>query len=196
MPHSLDGYDRVAYNDQHFRMPEFSVLNLKNVSYNIIAKIGLGGAKNSGVIACQGGAMAGWALFLNSTGRLKFVYNWFGKEFTEVCSSDSLAAGVHEIKVNYEHDGGFGAGGFFKLLIDEILLDSKRINRTVPVIFSMSGETFDVGRNTGSPVSDYPSDFPFTGKIISVVLERLNEKDAVVLNEEIKGRFAASLSAQ
>ena len=196
VPHSLDGYDRVAYNDKHFRMPEFSVLNLKNVSYNIIAKIELGGTKNSGVIACQGGAMAGWALFLNSRGRLKFVYNWFGKEFTEVCSSDSLAAGVHEIKVNYEHDGGFGAGGFFKLLIDEILLDSKRINRTVPVIFSMSGETFDVGRNTGSPVSDYPNHFPFTGKIISVVLERLNQKDAVTLKEETKGRFAASLNAQ
>ena len=196
VPHSLDGYDRVAYNDKHFRMPEFSVLNLKNVSYNIIAKIELGGTKNSGVIACQGGAMAGWALFLNSKGRLKFVYNWFGKEFTEVCCSDSLGAGIHEIKINYEHDGGFGAGGFFKLLIDEILLDSKRINRTVPVIFSMSGETFDVGRNTGSPVSDYPSHFPFTGKIISVVLERLNEKDDVTLKEESKGRFAASLSAQ
>ena len=196
VPHSLDGYDRVSYNDKHFRMPEFSVLNLKNVSYNIIAKIELGGTKNSGVIACQGGAMAGWALFLNSIGRLKFVYNWFGKEFTEVCSSDSLAAGAHEIKVNYEHDGGFGAGGFFRLLVDEILLDSRRINRTVPVIFSMSGETFDVGRNTGSPVSDYPSHFPFTGKIISVVLERLNEKDAVTLKEESKGRFAASLSAQ
>ena len=81
-------------------------------------------------------------------------------------------------------------------MIDEILLDSKRINRTVPVIFSMSGETFDVGRNTGSPVSDYPNHFPFTGKIISVVLERLNEKDSVTLKKESKGRFAASLSAQ
>jgi hypothetical protein len=60
----------------------------------------------------------------------------------------------------------------------------------------MSGETFDVGRNTGSPVGDYPGQFPFTGKIIMVVLERLNKKDAVTLKKETKARFAAGLSAQ
>ena len=43
--------------------------------------------------------MAGWALFLSKTGILKFVYNWFGKEFTEICCSDALAVGVHEIKL-------------------------------------------------------------------------------------------------
>ena len=75
-------------------------------------------------------------------------------------------------------------------------MDSKRVGRTVPVIFSMSGETFDVGRNTGSPVADYPSHYPFTGKIIRVVLERLKKKDALTLKEETKARFAASLSAQ
>ena len=140
--------------------------------------------------------MAGWALFLSKTGILKFVYNWFGKEFTEICCSDALAVGVHEIKINYAHDGGFGAGGLFKLFVNETLIDKRRIGRTVPVIFSMSGETFDVGRNTGSPVADYPSHYPFTGKIIRVVLERLGEKDALTQKEETKARFTASLSAQ
>ena len=140
--------------------------------------------------------MAGWALFLSKTGVLKFVYNWFGKEFTEVSCSDALADGVHEIKINYAHDGGFGAGGLFKLFTNKNLVEEKRISRTVPVIFSMSGETFDVGRNTGSPVADYPSHFPFTGRIIRVVLERLSEKDGLTQKKEARARFAASLSAQ
>ena len=76
------------------------------------------------------------------------------------------------------------------------MVSQKVIPATVPVIYSMSGETFDVGRNTGSPVGDYPGQFPFTGKIIMVVLERLHEKDAVTLKKETKARFAASLSAQ
>ena len=62
VPHSLEGHDRISYTSEHFRMPEFSVLNLKNVSYNIIAKIELVDSKQSGVIVCQGGSMAGWAL--------------------------------------------------------------------------------------------------------------------------------------
>ena len=43
-----------------------------------------------------------------------------------------------------------------------------RIERSVPVIFSMSGETFDVGRDTGSPVGNYPHDFAFCGTIRGV----------------------------
>ena len=104
---------------------EFSVLNLKNVSYNIIAKIELGKTENSGVIACQGGAMAELGNFLSKTGRLKFVYNWFGKEFTEVRSPTALAVGTHEIKINYTHDGGFGAGGLVKLFINGSVVDQK-----------------------------------------------------------------------
>ncbi|MBA59669.1 MAG: arylsulfatase [Gammaproteobacteria bacterium] len=196
VPHSLEGHDRISYTSEHFRMPEFSVLNLKNVSYNIIAKIELVDSKQSGVIVCQGGSMAGWALYIDEYGTLRFVYNWFGKEFTELSHKSQLNLGAHELRVSYSHDGGFGAGGYYSLKVNGISVDSARIDRTVPVIFSMSGETFDVGRNTGSPVSDYPSQFPFAGKIEEVVLERLNDKDAETLRKELEGRFIASLSAQ
>ena len=140
--------------------------------------------------------MAGWALYIDEYGTLRFVYNWFGKEFTELSHKSQLNLGAHELRVSYSHDGGFGAGGYYSLKVNGISVDSARIDRTVPVIFSMSGETFDVGRNTGSPVSDYPSQFPFAGKIEEVVLERLNDKDAETLRKELEGRFIASLSAQ
>ena len=60
----------------------------------------------------------------------------------------------------------------------------------------MGGETFDVGRDTGSPVGKYPHDFPFSGKITGVTLERLAEPSDEVKRLERKAKFQASLSAQ
>ena len=39
----------------------------------------------------------------------------------------------------------------------------------------MSGETFDVGTDTGSPVGPYPHDFKCTAIINGVTLARLND---------------------
>jgi len=71
-----------------------------------------------------------------------------------------------------------------------------RIPKTVPVIFSMSGETFDVGRDTGSPVGPYPHNFRFSGDIDAVILTRLDKPDDATERAERKGRFRASLSSQ
>ena len=65
--------------------------------------------------------------------------------------------------MRYVHDGGFGAGGTSILFVDGVEADRAAIERTVPVIFSMSGETFDVGVDTGAPVGPYPHDYRFTG---------------------------------
>ena len=47
-----------------------------------------------------------------------------------------------------------------------------RIEKTVPFVFSMSGETMDVGIDTGAPVAPYPHhEFPFTGTIKKVNIE-------------------------
>ena len=117
--------------------------------------------------------MAGWAIFLIKTGILKFVYNWFGKEFTSSLPT-ALAVGVLKIKINYTHDVVLERiWACETFLTMEIFPTKKLVGRLHN--FSMSGETFDVGRNTGSPVGDYPT-IPFTGKIIMVVLERLQKK--------------------
>ena len=47
-----------------------------------------------------------------------------------------------------------------------------RIEKTVPFVFSMSGETMDVGIDTGAPVAPYPHhEFPFNGTIQKVDIE-------------------------
>jgi len=196
VPHSLEGHDRIVYNRHHVRMPEHSVLNLKNVSHQISAKVVLDDLCSQGVIACQGGNMAGWSLYLDQAGCPTYLYNWFGHELTFVASTTPLDAGAYEIILTYHHDGGFGAGGEAVLSVNGVSVASNRIPRTVPVIYSMSGETFDVGRDTGSPVGPYPHNFVFTGTIESVTLERLSQASEATKKAERKGQFQASLSSQ
>jgi arylsulfatase len=135
-------------------------------------------------------------LYLDQAGCPTYLYNWFGHELTFVASTHVLSAGEYEITLNYHHDGGFGAGGEATLSVNGVSVASNRIPRTVPVIYSMSGETFDVGRDTGSPVGPYPHNFAFSGHIESVTLTRLSEPNDATRKAERKGQFQASLSSQ
>ena len=65
------------------------------------------------------------------------------------------------------NNGGFGAGGVAHLSVDGQVVSQKVIPATVPVIYSMSGETFDVGRTRalGRAISA-----EFNGRILGVTL--------------------------
>ena len=196
VPHSLEGHDAITYNRSHVRMPEHSVMNLKNVSHKITAELVLEEEITTGVVACQGGNMGGWSLYFDESGRVTYLYNWFGHELTFLSSAHALGAGCCTVSLLYRHDGGFGSGGIANLSVDEQLVSQKVIPATVPVIYSMSGETFDVGRDTGSPVGPYPHNYEFNGRIIGVTLARLDEADKSTKAAERRGRFKASLSSQ
>ena len=60
----------------------------------------------------------------------------------------------------------------------------------------MSGETFDVGVDTGAPVGLYPHLFPCTANIHGVTIELLDELDEKTRQAVIKGEFQAGLAAQ
>ena len=69
VPHSLDGVTKMTYTTAHVRMPESSVVNLKNASHEITAELIVPEeAPAHGVIACQGGNMAGWSMYLDTEG--------------------------------------------------------------------------------------------------------------------------------
>lgn len=205
VPHSMGTTRKMTYTRAHVRMPESSVINLKNASYEISAEIVMpdpgpdpdpGQHVGHGVIACQGGNMAGWALYLDEEGRPRYLYNWFGHVLTTVGGTVTLEPGPHTLLAHYDHDGGFGTGGEVSFFVDGVEVDRARIERTVPIIFSMSGETFDVGVDTGAPVGPYPHGFPCTAEIIGVTLERLADPDANVRRAMADGEFRASLSTQ
>ena len=196
VPHSLDGFNKIKYTSAHTRMPESSVINLKNCSYRINAEIKITNKSDSGVIACQGGNMAGWSLYLDEHTKPVFHYNLFGHEHFSFKSETPLKLGHQSIEVLFAYDGGFGAGGTVSLSVNGSEVSRGQITKTVPLVFSMSGETFDVGVDTGSPVGPYRHNFECTAQIESVTLERLDEPPKEILEKMREGEFRASLSTQ
>ena len=196
VPHSLDGFNKIKYTSAHTRMPESSVINLKNCSYRINAEIKITNKSDSGVIACQGGNMAGWSLYLDENTKPVFHYNLFGHEHFSFKGETPLKSGHQSIEVLFAYDGGFGAGGTVSLSVNGSEVSRGQITKTVPLVFSMSGETFDVGVDTGSPVGPYRHNFECTARIESVTLERLDEPPKEILEKMREGEFRASLSTQ
>lgn len=194
VPHALSGATAMTYTRSHVRIPETVVVNLKNCSYRISAQIVTRTGRDSGVICCQGGNMAGWSLYLDE-GQPTFVYNAFGREMF-FARGDRLDVGPHDVVVEFDYDGGLGAGGNAYLSVDGRAVSSVRIERTIPVVYSMSGETFDVGLDTGSPVGPYPHIFECEADIGSVTLERLSELSPEDKRRLAELEFRASISSQ
>ena len=196
VPHVLDGRSSMTYTAAHVRMPESSVINIKNCSFAITADIEVSADGALGVIACQGGVMAGWSLYLSESGVPVFHYNWYGHEHSVITGPAPLGPGEHVVQLVFAYDGGFGGGGQASLLVDGTRSAEGRVEKTVPVVFSMSGETFDVGTDTGSPVGNYPHDFSCTAAIRAVTIERLELPSEEVLAMVRDGMFQAGLRAQ
>ncbi len=196
VPSLLGERTSMTYTRAHVRMPESSVLNLKNASWRMTGEITVSSdTPAEGVVACQGGNMSGWSLYLDS-GRPAFVYNCFGHEVTTLMNDRVLDAGRHNVSATFDYDGGFGAGGELVLSIDGEAVAHARIERTVPLVFSMSGETFDVGVDTGSPVGNYPHGFACNAEIHGVTLERLSEPGDAVAAAMKAGLLQAGLRTQ
>ena len=193
VPHSLGDVTSMTYSTSHIRMPESSVINLKNCSWRITGDINITGV-NEGVIACQGGNMSGWSLWLRDNVP-HFTYNCFGHDITTM-SGDALADGQHSVVIDFVYDGGFGRGGDLVMSVDGNAICRARIERTVPLVYSMSGETFDVGIDTGSVVGPYPHDFRCTATINGVTLERKSEPDPTIKQLVEEGMWRAGMSTQ
>lgn len=140
--------------------------------------------------------MAGWSLYVGGDGRPRYHYNWFGHEHSVAVAARALSPGRHTVVIDHAYDGGFGAGGDTVMSVDGDPVGHVRIERSVPVIFSISGETFDVGLDSGAAVGDYPHIYRFTGEIHGVTLERLSEPSAHVKELIADAEFRASLAVQ
>ena len=193
VPHALDGLRTMTYTTAHVRMPESVVVRLKNCSWRITGDIETTNIAR-GVIACQGGNMSGWSMWLDD-GTPNFTYNCFGHEITTLAGAP-LAPGAHRIEAIFDYDGGFGMGGELVLMVDDRAVARNRLDQTVPIGFSMSGETFDVGTDAGSPVGPYPHDYQCTATIKGVTLTRLSEPGAAVQAAELEGLLRAGFSTQ
>jgi len=141
--------------------------NLKNTTFTVTADIDSPDGKADGVILAYGGGTGGVSFYLRR-GRPKVWYDWFGTTYA-IEASDKLPPGRHALRFQFDYDGGgIGKGGTMTIAIDGKPVAKGRIEKTVPIAFSL--ETVDVGFDTGRPVaSDYSSSV-FTGGSLNSVL--------------------------
>ena len=120
-----------------------------------------------------GGVVAGYALYIKE-GKPTYEYNWFTQSRYKITSAEKLKPGASTIRVEFKYDGGgVGKGGTVSLFVNDKKVGEGKVEKTVPGRFS-ADETFDIGKDTGSPVStDYASPNPFTGKLkrVNITLE-------------------------
>lgn len=164
-PSPLAGRTSVTYYPSHVRIPETTTLSYTSTTFELRAQLQIPPGGAQGVIISVGGAMAGWSLYVQD-GIAHFAYNYLGHELTTLAATEPLPEGSVVLVLSFDYDGGgLGKGASVSLHVDDAQVASGRIERTVPFRFSMSGETLDVGTDTGSPVAPYGHDFRFTGRI-------------------------------
>ncbi|MEH2407310.1 arylsulfatase [Nostoc sp.] len=168
-PSLAAGRAKFTYYPGTVPIPEGSAPSLKNRSFTITADIEIPENGAEGVLLTQGGRFAGWGFFLED-GKPTYVYNFANTERYIIQSPEKLSPGKAKIGFDFDYDGGIGAGGTGKLLINDQQVAQGRIEKTIPYRVGLD-ETFDVGRDTGTPVVEtYQVPFAFTGNLEKVSL--------------------------
>jgi len=178
-----EGRREAVYYAGAVGIHESAVPDLKNRDHSVRADIVVPDAGARGVLATQGGVVAGWALYITEDGRPAYAYNLFGKTMTTVVGPEPLAPGKARVEIRFDYDeqkdeqkdkgesgSPYGRGAELNLLVDGRSVATGRLDRSVPGFFSID-ETFDVGTDTGSPAGDYPPLFEFNGRLERVVLK-------------------------
>lgn len=181
-PHTAPIDNEAAVN---VRMRPFSVVAL--------ADIPEGGA--SGVLLAQGGAFGGWALFVHD-GRLVYEHNFVGLESYRVTSEQPIPAGEVSLGCQFTITGHFaispqmtqmglqGTQGEVTLFINGEPCGTGAVERTVPFVYSLTGEGLCCGYDDETPVSPlYQAPNHFTGSLHRVVVSVSGEPFRNALQE-------------
>jgi arylsulfatase A-like enzyme len=192
-PVLVKGNTQILYGGMG-RLSENSVINLKNKSHAVTAEFVVPDGGGKGVLIAQGGAFAGWSLYLHD-GKPKYCHNLAGLIRLYVEADTAVPAGEHQVRMEFAYaGGGLGKGGDVTLYIDGDKVGEGNIAATVPMIYS-ADETCDIGYDTGTPVSeDYTSqNSRFNGTVKWVQLDAgLDSHDHLITPEE-RFRVAAAM---
>jgi arylsulfatase A-like enzyme len=175
LPTPAAGKTTFTYREGVTRLPLRAAPVLSGKSHVFTADLDLPPSGASGVIFAEGGRYGGVSLYVKN-GKLIYENNAQGHIHEIIVAQDPLPTG--KVEVSYEftvlpsqagHGDAYGVGargGHGRLLVNGKLEGEGDISS-----FGMFGETFDIGSDLGSPVSnDYETPFAFTGKIDKVTL--------------------------
>jgi len=179
-PSSTAGRTTFTYSGELSGVPASCAPDILDRSYIIKVEVTIPDGGAEGMIATEGGRFGGYGLFLSKgdlgfgKGHVVFLYNLLGLQRT-AWEGPVLAPGKHTIMFDFEFNGpGLGKGGTGELTVDGNRVAVKSLDHTTPIMFP-EDETFDVGLDTGTPVSlveyHYDCPFKFNGTIDKLTFE-------------------------
>ena len=191
-PSHIRGKTHFIYPPGTIRVGERSSPYTKNVHHTIAAEVEIPTSGAEGVLACCGGLSGGFSVFMKD-GKPHWEHNYYNEVHYRVSSEQTIPSGHHvlsaEIKVDEE--GKFGTGGQVTLRLGEKTIGEGRFDKQVAGFFT-ANESFDIGCDTCSPVSElYESPFAFTGTILHVMIDVSDATFAeLAAHNEVRARFA------
>lgn len=184
-PSLIEGRTVFTYYDGA-RLTDSTAAPTQNRSFTIAAELDIPEGGANGTLVAAGGVPGGIALYVKD-GRPVFESNYVGQRI-KIGSAEALAAGPNAVRMEFRYDGGgLGRGGTVSLFINGKLVATGRLEVTNWVGKYSADETFDIGQDTGSPVSaDYASPNRFTGTLKKVVIDSAPARLTAAEQEKIK----------
>jgi arylsulfatase len=165
------------------RIPPQTLRNAKWTSHTIAADVTLPAGKSNGVIIAEGGRQGGYTLggftLYIKDGRPVYEVMAYGNPAGKIVSPIMLKAGRAHIVVDVELEPASNGGNALSTYYGPVkgtarlTVNGKAAGETKLANFSaVYGETLDVGKDLGSPVShDYEAPFRFNGTIDQITLD-------------------------
>lgn len=198
-PNITAGRTEFVYTYPMVGLPQGDSPSLLNTSYTITAEIVVPEGGAEGMILTSGGRFTGYGFYLLE-GKPVFLWNLLDLQRIKWEGAEALTPGKHTVTFDFKYEG-LGAGtlafnnmsglakpGVGTLSVDGKVVDSKRMEKTVPMILQWD-ESFDIGSDllTGVNDADYKPPFALTAKLekltIKVDRPQLSEADITKLKE-------------
>jgi arylsulfatase len=184
-PSPVLGKTHFIYFSGVDRLPGQAIPDVGARSHLLTAEIDVPDGGADGVIVARGGRYGGYSLFVKD-GKLTYEANTFGKVHEQLVSSQPLPKGKVHIAFEFQVDrsltesvkGLFSAALLSKSRPGTGILSVNGVEVARAHLSQFGGfgsaitEPFDLGKDTGSPVSpSYESPFAFTGKVEKVEID-------------------------
>jgi arylsulfatase len=176
-PNITAGRTEFVYTRPMVGLPQGDSPFILNASYSFSAEIEVPQGGAEGMIVTSGGRFAGYGFYLLK-GKPVWLWNLVDLERLKWEGPDALTPGRHTIEFEFKYDGlgagtlafndfsGVGRPGVGTLKVDGKVVDTKKMERTLPMILQWD-ESFDVGSDTLTGVNDadYKPPFALTAKL-------------------------------
>jgi arylsulfatase A-like enzyme len=185
-PSLTAGRSELVYTRPMTGLPQGDAPYLLDTSYSLTADITVPEGGAEGMIATSGGRFAGWGFYLLK-GKPVFCWNMLDLERIKWEGPEALAPGRHTLEFDFKYDGlgvgtmafnnfsGIGKGGTGMLKVDGKVVETKRMEKTLPIILQWD-ESFDIGSDTITGINDedYKPPFPLTAKFnkLTITIDR------------------------